>query len=209
MTPKKTLIVDDHPLVRQGIRQILALSPLWQVVAEADGGEQALVAVAEHLPELILLDLQMKGMGGLEVLQHLRERDFAGKIVLLTMSDDAQDLLTALRCGADGYLLKDMEPEDLLTQLAQVLDDKVAMSPLMAERMAVAIRSQDRGKTEPLTPREQEIVTAIAEGLSNKRIAINLGMAEGTVKVHVRSLLKKLKFKSRVEIAIWASRQLK
>lgn len=207
--PTTVLIVDDHPLVRRGIRQILSLSPSWQVVGEADSGESALTLVAQTLPSLILLDLQMKGISGLQVLEHLREHDFAGKIVLLTMSDSAQDLLNALRLGADGYLLKDSEPQMLLDGLAQVMDDKVVMSPWMSEKLALAIRTDNRPRTlQSLTAREQEIVFAIAEGQSNKRIAINLGLAEGTVKVHVRSLLKKLKFKSRVEIAIWVSRTI-
>jgi DNA-binding NarL/FixJ family response regulator len=158
----RVLIVDDHPLMRQGIRQILESAQEWQVVAEADSGEAALSSVAQHLPDLILLDLSMKGMSGLKVLEHLRARDYDKKIVLLTVSDSADDLIAALRLGADGYLLKDTEANDLLAQLAQVMEDKVVMSPPMVEKMALSLRENDRGKIEPLTPREQEIVSAIA-----------------------------------------------
>jgi two-component system, NarL family, nitrate/nitrite response regulator NarL len=201
------LIVDDHPLFRRGVRQLLEIEPRFRVMAEADSGARALELARAVNPDLVLLDLHMKGMGGLEVLRRLKDADFDGKVVVLTVSDAAEDLVAAIRAGADGYLLKDTDPDLLLERLRAAIYGQVVVSDNLSTVLARALREEavasDR-ETAVLTEREQEILQCLAAGMSNKLIARDLDIAEGTVKVHVKHLLKKLRLRSRVEAAVWA-----
>ncbi|MCM5572350.1 two-component system response regulator NarL [Burkholderiaceae bacterium FT117] len=201
------VIVDDHPLFRRGLAQLLAMEPALQVVAEAESGEGLAELCRRHEPDLVLLDLNMRGVGGIEALRALKDSGCEARVVILTVSDRSEDLVTAIRAGADGYLLKDMEPEDLLDRIREVLEGRVSVAPALAGSLAVALRGEaveaERVKT-PLTNREQAILRCLSAGMSNKLIARELGIAEGTVKVHVKSLLKKLGFRSRLEAAVWA-----
>ena len=204
---QRIVIIDDHPLLRKGLQQLADLSPDIEIIGEADNGEQGLVMARELEPDLVLLDLNMPGTDGLETLSALKQRIPAPKVAILTVSDAQEDVMAALRGGADGYLLKDMEPEDLLEKLHELADGHLVMSPSVAERMALAIRTGNQSvqeTAEDLTDREREILIHISEGESNKLIARNLHIAEATVKVHVKHLLKKLGLKSRVEAAVWA-----
>lgn len=205
---QRTLIIDDHPLLRKGLHQLADLSSEIQIVGEADNGEQGLAMVGELQPDLVLLDLYMPEMGGLEALKHLKRLEPAPKVVVLTVSDAHEDIVAALRAGADGYLLKDTDPEDLLDQLHELTSGRFVMSPVIAEHLALELRSEDREARDAgsvgLTGREREILIHISDGESNKVIARKLDIAEATVKVHVKHLLKKLGFKSRVEAAVWA-----
>ena len=201
------VIIDDHPLFRKGVRQLLDLEPLLNVVAEASSGEEGVQQVAHHRPDLVLLDLNMKGMGGLKTLEAIKALDPETRVVVLTVSDTADDLIGTIRAGADGYLLKDMEPEELLIHIKEAVFGKTVISEGLAGRLAQALRAEAAAKNRDVhevTAREREILRGLAEGKSNKLIARDLEITEGTVKVHVKNLLRKLSFRSRVEAAVWA-----
>ncbi|KUU34772.1 two-component system response regulator, partial [Escherichia coli] len=167
--------------------------------------------LAESLdPDLILLDLNMPGMNGLETLDKLREKSLSGRIVVFSVSNHEEDVVTALKRGADGYLLKDMEPEDLLKALHQAAAGEMVLSEALTPVLAASLRA-NRATTErdvnQLTPRERDILKLIAQGLPNKMIARRLDITESTVKVHVKHMLKKMKLKSRVEAAVWVHQE--
>jgi len=203
----RILIIDDHPLFRKGVAQLIAMAPHLEVVAEASSGEQGLAKAKELDPDLILLDLHMTGMGGIETLKAIRDADLECRVMILTVSDNADDLVAAIRSGADGYLLKDMEPEDLLAAIDEALNGRTVIGERLNGLLARAIREEATAKqrdTATLTEREHEILHDLAQGLSNKLIARDLKITEATVKVHVKNLLKKLGFRSRLEAAVWA-----
>jgi len=208
------LVVDDHPLFRKGVAQLLAMEPSIEVVGEAGNGAQALALVEQHEPDLILLDLNLKAESGLDILAALKADDPSRRVVMLTVSDAAEDLIGAIRAGADGYLLKDMEPEQLLDRVRAALGGETVIGEALAARLAGALRqeaqdaaSRVRRDLSLLTEREQQVLRCLADGQSNKRIARTLSITEGTVKVHVKNLLKKLSFRSRVEAAVWMAQQ--
>lgn len=203
------MIVDDHPLFRKGVIQLIQATPEFRYVGEAaSGGEGIRQALALH-PDMILLDLNMKDMNGVEVLKAIKDAGLDSRVIMLTVSDQAEDLIAALQAGADGYLLKDMEPEDLMTRLVDAAHGKIAITDRMTQLLAVSLRERARPRTVDdagLTDQESKILNLLAEGKSNKLIAKELGITEGTVKVHVKHLLKKLNLRSRVEAAVWADR---
>ena len=207
-TPAQVLLIDDHPLLRRGITQLLEMEDDLQLAGEASNSGEGVELAMSLEPDLILLDLNMPGVNGLETLKRLRDNGVTSRIVIFTVSDNEDDVVAALRSGADGYLLKDMEPEDLLDQLHQAAVGRMVISDRLTALLAEALRNQKPTERQPdftsLTPREQEILRQIAEGLSNKMIARKLDISEGTVKVHVKHLLKKLGLRSRVEVAVWA-----
>lgn len=201
------LVIDNHPLFRRGVRQLLALDERLELVGEASSGEEGIPLALSLDPDLVLLDLNMKGLNGIETLRRLRDAGCAARIVMLTVSDSAEDVVAAIRAGADGYLLKDMEPEDLLASVRDALFGRMAISESLAGALATALREEAQAPARdagPLTERERAILACVAAGLSNKLIARELDITEGTVKVHVKNLLKKLHFRSRVEAAVWA-----
>ena len=203
----RILIIDDHPLFRRGVSQLIAMAPHLELVGEASRGESGVAKAKELDPDLILLDLQMKGMGGIETLKAIRDAGLDCRVVILTVSDNADDLVAAIRSGADGYLLKDMEPEDLLAAIDQCLNGATVIGERLNGLLARAIREEataNQRDSATLTKREQEILGGLAQGLPNKLIARSLDITEATVKVHVKNLLKKLGFRSRVEAAVWA-----
>lgn len=209
-TAASIMLVDDHPLLRKGLRQLLTLSGEMEVVAEASNGKDAIKLASELDPDLILLDLNMQGMDGLETLRHLRDEGVTSRIVMLTVSDADEDVLSTISAGADGYLLKDMEPEDMLVQIERALSGKMVLSESVTQILATAIRNpttKDAVGSDSLTQRELEILKLIAKGMSNKVIARELDISDGTVKVHVKHLLKKLHLRSRVEAAVWMINQ--
>jgi two-component system nitrate/nitrite response regulator NarL len=198
------LLVDDHPMMRRGMRQLLELEDDLQVIGEAGNGEDALALVPQLAPELIMLDNNMPQLNGIETLKRLRQEGYAGKVLLFTVSDAEEDVRDALQYGADGYLLKDMEPEKLIQQVREVLAGDLVVSPALARVMAQALRPQPAVAQVELTERERQVLKMIASGHSNKMIGRKLGITEGTVKVHVKNLLAKLGLRSRVEAAVWA-----
>ncbi|ENY70383.1 two-component system response regulator NarL [Aeromonas diversa] len=197
------LVVDDHPLMRKGIVQLLSLEENFEVTGEAANGADAIAMARESEPDLILLDLNMKGLSGLDTLRALRAEEITSRVVILTVSDSRQDVVALLKAGADGYLLKDTEPELLLAQLEEVMSGKQILSePLRPYLENLYETDHLQEKLESLTRREMQILREIAKGLSNKQVASVLHISEGTVKVHVKSLLKKLEAQSRVEAAV-------
>lgn len=201
------LVIDDHPLFRRGVSQLLDLEPQLRLVGEASSGEEGLEVAARLDPDLILLDLNMKSLNGIDTLKRLREAGSEARIVMLTVSDNAEDVVAAIRAGADGYLLKDMEPEDLLARIHDVLFGRTVLSENLTHALVQALRAEAIGPARDagqLTDRERAILACLAAGMSNKLIARELTITEGTVKVHIKNLLKKLSFRSRVEAAVWA-----
>jgi two-component system nitrate/nitrite response regulator NarL len=201
------LLIDDHPLLRKGVKQLIDLSPNMQVIGEACNAQEGVKLAVELEPDLVLLDLNMPNINGIETLKMLREEEVTSRIIVFTVSDNEEDVVAALKAGADGYLLKDMEPEDLITNLEQAANGTVVISPRLATLLAQALQSNksvDKVDLSSLTPREKQIIKLIANGMANKVIARKLSITEGTVKVHVKHLLKKLRLRSRVEVAVWA-----
>ena len=207
-TPATILLIDDHPLLRRGVSQLLELEDDLTLAGETGEPEEGLRLAAELDPDMILLDLNMPGLNGIETLKRLREQGFAGRVVMFTVSDHEEDVVAALRSGADGYLLKDMDPDEMVRQLRQVALGRMVISESLTTLLAEALRSQRSRPAAPnissLTQREREILRELAAGLSNKLIARKLDITDGTVKVHVKHLLKKLNLRSRVEAAVWA-----
>jgi len=201
------LIVDDHPLFRKGVVQLVDSAGGFKLLGEASSGAEGIELAYVHHPDMILLDLNMKDMSGVDVLKVLKAADLDSRVIMLTVSDQQEDLVAALRAGADGYLLKDMEPEDLVAYLKEAARGQMVLSPALAGLLAHALRQENKPKTVDeagLTEQEKKIIERIATGKSNKLIARELNITEGTVKVHVKHLLKKLNLKSRVEAAVWA-----
>ena len=192
----KLILVDDHPLLRKGVRQLLALEDDMEVVGEASNGRDAVELVKRQGQDvdLVLLDLSMKGV--------------CCRIVVFTVSDESKDMLAAFKAGADGYLLKDMEPGELVERIRDACIGKMVLSHELTEVLAKAFRDNARQEQDSgydaLTRREKEILRMVSAGLSNKLIGRELDIAEATVKVHVKHLLKKMGLRSRVEAAVWA-----
>jgi len=207
--PQRILIVDDHPLFRKGVIQLIQAAPEFRFVGEAPSGREGIQLARSLHPDMILLDLNMKDMNGVEVLKTLKDDGLDARIIMLTVSDQAEDLMAALQAGADGYLLKDMEPEELMQQLVEAAHGKITISESLTQLLVASLREKSRPVSlaeAALTEQESRILDHLIEGKSNKLIARDMGIAEGTVKVHVKHLLKKLNLRSRVEAAVWADR---
>jgi two-component system, NarL family, nitrate/nitrite response regulator NarL len=198
-------MVDDHPLLRKGLSQLIELEDELVWAGDASNGQDGLNAVIENEPDLIILDLNMQGMDGIETLIAMRTAGVSSKIVMLTVSDNDEDVIAAISAGADGYLLKDMEPEEIIEKIIQATHGKTVISERLTEILTSAIRKPSKkvNLLSALTSREYEILKLIAKGMSNKLIARELDISDGTVKVHVKHLLKKLNLRSRVEAAVW------
>lgn len=212
MDDKKSsiLLVDDHPLLRKGLKQLLSFEDDLEVIAEASSGQEALEIAEREDPDLIILDLHMQGMDGLQTLTKLRDIGVTSRIIMLTVSDSDDDVLEAISKGADGYLLKDTDPDLLLEQIKLSITGKMVLSEAVTQVLAAAIRRpavRPTSELDTLTAREVEILECIAKGMSNKVIARELDISDGTVKVHVKHLLKKLGLRSRVEAAVWMVNQ--
>jgi len=208
--PAQILVIDDHPLLRKGVLQLIDMDDELIAVGEASNGADGVELAKTLDPDLILLDLNMRGMDGIATLKALREEGVVSRIIIYSVSDNDEDVVEAMKAGADGYLLKDMEPEDLLERLKQAALGKMVVSENLTEVLASALRSKpktDAINLNNLTGREKQILKLIASGLSNKMIAKKLDIAEGTVKVHVKRVLKKLQLRSRVEAAVWGIQQ--
>ncbi|KIC85859.1 two-component system response regulator NarL [Pantoea agglomerans] len=194
------MIVDDHPLMRRGVRQLLALDPRLEVIAEASNGTEALAEARHQDPDIILLDLNMKGMSGLDTLKALRHEGISSRILVLTVSDARSDIFAMVDAGADGYLLKDSEPEVLLAHILQASRGEKVFSEGVTRYLANRQHSAD--PLRQLTERERDVLQEVARGLSNKEVAAILHISEETVKVHIRKLLRKLDVRSRVAATV-------
>ena len=204
------VLIDDHPLFRQGMKDLLdTASGQLRVVGEADNGIDGIAQVRRLKPQVVLLDLHMKGgLDGLDVLRELKAADGAPVTIMVTVSEDAEDLTAALRAGADGYLLKDMAPQELLASVLRTAETgAMALSASLASLLANAMREDARPRNRDaaaLTPQENRVLDQIRAGRSNKQIARELDIAESTVKIHVKRVLKKINVSSRTQAAIWA-----
>ncbi|HCE2173790.1 TPA: response regulator [Vibrio parahaemolyticus] len=194
------MLVDDHPLMRRGIHQLLSFEPEFEVVAEASNGADAVAKAHELELDLVLLDLNMKGMSGLDTLKALRADGCEARIVILTVSDSSADIEAIVRSGADGYLLKDTEPDELVELLKQAHQGDKAYSQEVAKYLSE--RSDHEDVFDSLTDRETQILREVARGFRNKQIADRLFISESTVKVHMKSLLKKLQVPSRTAATV-------
>ncbi len=201
MTDKlKVLIIDDHPLMRRGIKQLVELEEGFEVVGGAGNGSEGINLALQASPDLIILDLNMKGLSGLDTLKALRAEGIDARIVILTVSDAKNDIFTLIDAGADGYLLKDTEPDTLLSQLKSIAQGEVILSDSIKNLLIERQSSQE--PIYSLTDREMDVLRLIATGLSNKQIAGQLFISEETVKVHIRNLLRKLNVHSRVAATV-------
>lgn len=205
----RVLVIDDHTLFREGLQGLLSSRDI-EIAAAVGDGREGLRLAEELKPDVILLDLRMPDLDGLSILRQLKERNEAAPIVMLTTSDDERDLVDALRSGARGYLLKDMEPDDLVNALHSIVEGDTVVAPNLAQVLARVVQGEgelpesEKSPFDGLTPRESEILGLLAEGQSNKVIARNLGISDGTVKLHVKAILRKLDVHSRVEAAVMA-----
>jgi len=205
MKQASILLVDDHPMLRKGVAQLISLEDNLNVIGEVSSGDEAITFAVEHTPDLILLDLNMKGLSGIETLSALKRANVSSKIIIFSVSDNETDVLQALKFNADGYLLKDSEPEELIEKINHAIIGEFVISEPLTQILAKSLRPQKQTNVlQSLTQRELENLKLIASGKSNKEIARKLGITEATVKVHNKNLFKKLGLKSRVEAAMWA-----
>lgn len=200
----RILLIDDHPLFRKGVAQLVRADDELELAGEASDGVSGLALAAETDPDLILIDLNMKSVNGIETLRRLKASGVRGRCVMLTVSDDERDVLDAMKAGADGYLLKDMEPEELCQRIKQSVAGTVVLDGSVAGLLAHALNAPPAASHADLTEREREILGLLSDGRSNKEIARVLGISDATVKVHIKHVLSKLNMKSRLEAAVWA-----
>jgi two-component system, NarL family, response regulator LiaR len=206
LTAIRVLVADDHAVVRQGLRTFLELQDDIEVVADVPDGQQALDGVAEHEPDVVLMDLVLPVVDGVEAIRRIAAERPATRVIALTSFLDDDKLFPAVRAGAAGYLLKDVEPPELVRAIRAVHAGEALLHPAVAARLMEEVAGRDDAH-EPLTPRERDVVTLIARGLSNKRIAQELGIAEKTAKAHVSNILAKLGLSDRTQVAMHAVRE--
>jgi DNA-binding NarL/FixJ family response regulator len=211
MSPLRILLVDDHLLFREGLARLLDAQPDFEVVGEAADGLEALERVRALRPDVVLMDLRMPGCDGLEATRRIKRELSSVQVVVLSVSDDEQDFFAAIRYGADGYLVKDIQPEALFQELRGLIQGEVPISRAMAGKLLRQLARADRlavpsVSLDVLSAREQEVLALVAEGFSNAEIAADLGVAVNTVRNHVRSILEKLGVRNRVQAAVCAVR---
>ncbi|WP_408621800.1 response regulator [Cohnella abietis] len=202
----RVLIVDDNDQAREGIRTILSADPVFEVVAEGKSGMEALALTEQWMPDLILMDIRMPGMDGLEATKQVKEKYPYVKIVMVTVSDDIAHLFEALKKGAQGYLLKNLTPKSWREYLKAIAVDEAPMTRELAFRILKEFSQVDKPPTgsDPLTAREREILGLVAKGLSNRDISSGLDISEHTVKNHLKNILQKLHLENRVQLARYA-----
>ena len=205
----RVLVVDDHAVVREGLRSFLELQDGLEVVGEAGDGAEALEAAERLRPDVVLMDLVMPNVDGVEAMQRLRERVPTARVIVLTSFLDDDRLLPAIRAGAAGYLLKNAEPQELARAIRAADEGEALLDPAVAARLvdAFAGGGERDARYDELTPREREVLELIGRGFSNKRIALELGAAEKTVKNHVSHVLAKLGVADRTQAALYAARR--
>jgi two-component system nitrate/nitrite response regulator NarL len=212
--PISVLLVDDHPLFRGGVRSLLQRNPRFAVVGEASDGVEGLKHAMQLRPDVILLDLHMPGMSGVDTLRLILRDWPQAAIIMLTVSEDAEDLATALRAGARGYLVKNIDADYLIRAIERAAAGEAVLAESMTAKLVAQLQKQHEPRApappselDRLTPREREILACLARGESNKLIARVLDLAESTVKIHVQNILKKLGLSSRVQAALFAVAQ--
>ncbi|NLH97295.1 MAG: response regulator transcription factor [Clostridiaceae bacterium] len=203
------LIADDHPLFRQGIKQILELENDITVVAQAANGDEAVRLTREHKPDVILMDINMPGSNGLQAIKEIKDENINSKIIVLTIHEDREYLIKTIQMGAEGYVLKDAEPSVLIDAIRSVHQGQSYIQPNMTKELVkefnrLTLHGRERNGENRLTAREREVLKLIAEGMINKEIATKLYISEKTVKNHVSSIFRKLNVSDRTQAAIYA-----
>jgi RNA polymerase sigma factor (sigma-70 family) len=210
--PLRILLADDHILFRKGLAALLEARRGMEVVGEAGTGEEAVVLARQTLPDVVLMDIRMPGLSGLEATRQIKKEMPHVRIVILTVSDEDADLFAAIKNGADGYLLKDLEPRQLYEMLEGLRHGQAPISGVLATRILAEFRAQEARPvppeaTEELTEREKEVLRWVAKGVSNQEIADALSISENTVKIHLRNILEKLHLRNRIQAAVYAVRE--
>jgi DNA-binding NarL/FixJ family response regulator len=209
MRPLRILLADDHLLFRKGLAQLLDSQPDFQVIGEATDGIEAIAQTQSLQPDMVLMDINMPNSDGFEATRHIKVKMPDVRVVMLTVSEDADDLKAAVQCGADGYLLKDLSPETLFQQLRGVTSGEAPISRAMTGKLFQQLAQQNQPVAQPmatdkLSPRESQVVALVVNGYSNQEIADELGIAHNTVKNHLRSILAKLGVRNRAQAAAYA-----
>lgn len=204
----KVMITDDHSLIREGLKQLLELEGDFQVIAEACDGIDCMVKLKEQIPDVLLLDINMPRMNGLEVLQKIKDEKIDVKILVLTVHNEVEYLLKAVDIGINGYLLKDSESSELKKAILSVVDGEDYIQPSLIPVLNAKMidRDMDSEKIEKLTKRELEVLKLLAVGMYNKGVADELHISERTVKNHVSSIFKKIDVSDRTQAAVFAIR---
>lgn len=208
MAPIRVLLCDDHQIVREGLRSFLELHDSVEIVGECANGVEVLQQIDASIPDVILLDLMMPRMSGLDVLRELQQREDAPKVLVLSSFLDDESVFAAIEVGADGYLLKDISPAELLKAIQDVSEGLSPLHPTIAQKLmrklATPQKKQESRDVEELTEREQEVLGLVAQGLKNREVGQALCISPKTVKTHVSNILYKLGVKDRVQLVIWA-----
>ena len=206
----RVLLVDDHTLFRSGIKALLQRQKDFEVVGEASDGLEGIKRAKSLKPDVVLLDLHMPGISGREAVRLIVEELPETKVVMLTVSEDTEDLLETLQAGAHGYLLKNIDTSYFISAIRSAAEGEAEMSPQMTAKLMQSVRAAPAAPAAPaldkerLSPREREILGFLARGASNKEIARSLDLSESTVKIHMQNILKKLNIVSRVQAAVYA-----
>jgi DNA-binding NarL/FixJ family response regulator len=211
--PIRVMLVDDHELFRRGLDLVLRDETDLEIVGEAADGLAAIERAAELQPDVVMMDVRLPGISGIEATRRIRNAQPATKVVMLTVSDDEEDLFGAIRAGASGYLLKEVSIDEVANAIRAVVRGQALVTPSMAAKLFSEFNVLSRrvdaqhGTAPRLTDREVEVLRLVAKGMSNKEIATELVIAENTVKNHVRNILEKLQMRSRMEAAMYAVRE--
>ncbi|MDP9406294.1 MAG: response regulator transcription factor [Actinomycetota bacterium] len=210
----RVVVADDHALFRRGLEMVLQSEPDIEVVAEANDGDEVVTVAEQHMPDLVLMDVRMPGRGGIDAARAIKDAVPHTKILMLTISDEEEDLYDAIKAGASGYLLKEIPIDEVADAIRSVAAGQSLISPSMASKLLTEFAAMARkGEEKPqlasprLTDREMEVLTLVAQGMSNRDIARELFISENTVKNHVRNILEKLQLHSRMEAVMYAVRE--
>jgi two-component system NarL family response regulator len=208
----RVLVADDHALFRRALAAVFADEDDVELVGEASDGEEAIKMSAELVPDVVLMDVRMPKILGIEAARQIKAEQPATKIVMLTVSDEEEDLFEAIKAGASGYLLKEVEPSEIAQALRQIHDGHSLLSPAVASKLvsefaAISKRTDERAMRPNLTDRELQVLRLAADGLTNRQIGRRLTISENTVKNHIRNILEKLHMHSRMEAVLYAVRE--
>ena len=201
------LIADDHPVVRQGLRAFLDTQEDLEVVAEARDGEEAVARAAELVPDVVLMDLVMPNLDGIEAIRRIRDASPSTRVLVLTSFIEDEKVFPAVKAGAAGYLLKDVEPTELAGAIRMVTRGEALLHPTVAAKVMQEVAARDRSPAAELTERELDVLRLLARGMANKAIALELHVSEKTVKTHVSNILAKLHLADRTQAALYAVRE--
>jgi DNA-binding NarL/FixJ family response regulator len=208
----RVLVADDHALFRQALRGILSTEPDLELIGEAGDGEEAVRMAAELVPDVVLMDVRMPKLAGIDAARQISTQLPSTKIVMLTVSDEDGDLFEAIKAGASGYLLKEVDPAEIADAIRQIHAGQSLLSPAVASKLvsefaALSKRADEKAMRPSLTARELEVLTLAADGLTNRQIGRRLEISENTVKNHIRNILEKLHLHSRMEAVLYAVRE--